>query len=77
MFTKTSKRAEGVPPRDKALLASDTRFRILADTTASAMFTCWGEQLMLRMADRDLYRMKRRGRNTVRSEGTDRFASIC
>jgi hypothetical protein len=38
---------------------SDAKFRILAATTASAMFTCWGERLLLRMADRELYRMKR------------------
>jgi len=71
MFARTIER-----PRDKTLLASDTRFRILADTTASAMSTCWGEQLLLRMADRELYRMKRRGGKTVRSEETDKYASI-
>ena len=72
MFTRTTER-----PRDKTLRESDTKFRILADTTASARFTCWGEQLLLRMADRELYRMKRRGGNIVRSEATDRYASIC
>ena len=45
---------------------------MLADTTASAMFTCWGERLLLCMADRELRRMKSRGRKTVRTEETDR-----
>jgi uncharacterized membrane protein YeaQ/YmgE (transglycosylase-associated protein family) len=40
---------------------SDAKFRVLADTTASATFTCWGERLLLRMADREWYRMKRCG----------------
>jgi hypothetical protein len=50
MFTRTRERAERVPPRGKALRASDTRFRILAGTTTSAMFICWRERLLLRMA---------------------------
>jgi hypothetical protein len=77
MFTKTRGRAAKVSLRDKSLRVSDAKFRVLADTTASAMFTCWGERLLLRMADRELYRMKRRGGNTVTSKETDKFASIC
>ena len=78
MFTKTRGRAAKVSLRDKCLRVSDAKFRVLADTTtASAMFTCWGERLLLRMADRELYRMKCRGGNTVTSQETDRFASIC
>ena len=38
---------------------SDATFRLLADTTAFAKFTYWGERLLLRMADREWYRMKR------------------
>jgi hypothetical protein len=49
MFIKTRERAEMVPPRDKALRASDAKFRILAGTTTSAMFTCWRERLLLQM----------------------------
>jgi hypothetical protein len=40
---------------------SDATFRLLADTTAFAKFTYWGERLLLRMADREWYRMKRCG----------------
>jgi hypothetical protein len=36
------------------------------------MFTCWGERLLLRTADRELRRMKRRGGETVRNEETDK-----
>ncbi len=76
MFTKTRGRAAKVRLRDKSLRVSDAEFRMLADTTASAMFTCWGERLLLRMADRELRRMKNRRGKTVRSEETDRYASI-
>ena len=71
MFTKTRGRAPKVRLRDKSLRVSDAKFRMLADTTASGMFTCWGERLLLRMADRELRRMKSRGAKTVRSEVTD------
>jgi hypothetical protein len=76
MFTKTRLRAAKVPLLDKYLRVSDAKFRMLADTTASAMVTCWGERLLLRMADRELSRMKSRGGKTVRSEETDKYASI-
>ena len=39
---------------------SDAKFRTLAETTASAIFICWGERLLLRIADRELNRMKSR-----------------
>jgi len=76
MFPKTRGPAAKVALRDKSLGVSDAKFRMLADTTAAAMFTCWGERLLLRMADRELRRMKSRGAKTVRSEETDRYASI-
>jgi hypothetical protein len=49
---------------------------MLASTTESAMFTCWGERLLLRMADRELRRMKNRGGKTVSTEETDKYVSI-
>ena len=52
--------------RDQTLRVRATRSRILADITPSAMFTCWGERLLLRMADSEFYRMKRRGATTLR-----------
>ncbi len=61
MLTKTRERAEEVPLRDKALRASDAEFRTLAETTPSAMFICWGERLLLRIADRELHVMKSYG----------------
>ena len=76
MFTKTGERAAKVLLRDKSLRASDAKFRMLADTTASPMFTCWGERLLLRMADRELYRMKTRGGKTARTEEAGKYASI-
>jgi hypothetical protein len=75
MFTKPRERVEGLPLRDKALRASDTKFRMLATTTASARFTCWGERLLLRVADRELRRIKSRGGKTVTPEQT--YARIC
>ena len=65
MFTKTRGRAAKVLLRDKSLRASDAKFRILAATSASRMFTCWGQRLLLRTADRELRRMKSRGERTV------------
>jgi hypothetical protein len=76
MVTKTRERVPGLLPRDKALRASDTKFRMLASTTESAMFTCWGERLLLRMADRELRRMKNRGGKTISTEETDKYVSI-
>ena len=76
MFIKTREDAEEMPLRDKVLRASDTRFRIFAGTTASEMFTCWGERLLLRMADRELQRMKSQRGKTVRTEVTYQYASI-
>jgi hypothetical protein len=76
MFTKPRERVEGLPLRDKALRASDTKFRSLASTTESAMFTCWGERLLLRVADRELGRIKSYGGKTVRPGQTDKYASI-
>jgi len=76
MFTKTRGLAEKVTLRDKSLRVSDAKFRMLADTPTAAMVTCWGERLLLRMADRELRRMKSRGGKPVRSEETDRYASI-
>ena len=76
MFTRTRERAGSVAPRDKALWASDTEFRILAGTATFAIFTCWGERLLIRMTDRELHRMKSRGGKTVRTEETDKYASI-
>jgi hypothetical protein len=76
MFTKTRGLAEKVALRDKSLRVSDTKFRMLADSTAGAMFTCWGERLLLRMADRELRRIKNRRGETARSEVTARYASI-
>jgi hypothetical protein len=76
MFTKPRERVEGLPLRDKALRASDTKFRMLATTTESAMFTCWGERLLLRVADRELSRIKTRGGRTVRPEQKDRYSSV-
>ena len=76
MFTRTREHAQGLPPRDKALRASDTEFRRLASTTESAMFICWGERLLLRMADCELRRIKSRGRKTVRTEETDEYGSL-
>jgi hypothetical protein len=61
MLTRTRKRADQVPLRDKALRESDAKFRTLAETATSATFTCWGERLLLRIADRELCRMKGRG----------------
>jgi hypothetical protein len=68
MFTKTGVWAQKVPLRDEALRESDARCRILADISASAMFTCWGERLMLRMADCELYRMKKLGKFSEQRE---------
>jgi hypothetical protein len=77
MFTTTTRGlAEKVPLQDKSLRVSDAKFRTLADTTAAALFTCWGERLLLRMADRELRRMKSRGAKTVKSEEPERYASI-
>jgi hypothetical protein len=78
MFTKLRERVEGLPLRDKALRASDIKFRMLATTTESAMFTCWGERLLLRVADRELSRIKKTAvGKTVRSEQTATYARIC
>ena len=77
MFTKPRERVEGLPLRDKALRASDTKFRMLAATTESGMFTCWGERLLLRVADRELRRIKSRGGKTVTPEQTATYARIC
>jgi hypothetical protein len=74
MFTKPRERAARLPLRDKALRASDTKFRMLATTTESAMFTCWGERLLLRVADLELRRIKNR-RGTP--EQTATYARIC
>jgi hypothetical protein len=76
MFAKPRERVEGLPLRDKALRASDTKFRMLATTTESAMFTCWGERLLLRVADRELRRIKNRRGKTVRGEETGRYVGI-
>ena len=76
MFTKTRGLAEKVPLRDKSLRVSDAKFRMSVDTTAGAMFTCWGERLLLRMADRELRRIKNRRGKTARREVTARYASI-
>ena len=76
MFTKTRGRATKVRLRDKSLRVSDAKFCILADATAPAMFTCWGERLLLRIADRELCRMKSRGGKTVKTEETDKYTSI-
>jgi hypothetical protein len=77
MFTKPRERVDGLPLRDKALRASDTKFRMLATTTESAMFTCWGERLLLRVADRELRRIKSRGGKTVTTEQPATYARIC
>jgi hypothetical protein len=76
MVTKPRERVEGLPLRDKALRASDTKFRMLATTTESAMFTCWGERLLLRVADRELRRIKSRSGKTVTPKQTATYARI-
>jgi hypothetical protein len=50
----------------------DALSRMLAGTSVSRTFTCWGERLLLWTADRELRRMKRRGGETVRNEETDK-----
>ena len=52
--------------RDKALRARNTQSRILAATAPAAMSRCWGERLLLRMADNELRRMKRPGAKSLR-----------
>jgi hypothetical protein len=68
MFQKTRQLAANTPLRDTSLRARDATSRMLADTTASRMFACWGQRLLLRIADRELRRMKRPGGRTVRAE---------
>jgi hypothetical protein len=70
MFQKTRQLAANRALRDRSLRAKDGTSRILAATTASRMFSCWGQRLLLRAADRELHRMKRRGAKTVRNEET-------
>jgi hypothetical protein len=65
MLTNTRKPTEEVPLRDKALRESDAKFRTSAEATASAIFICWGERLLLQIADRELYRMKSRNRENL------------
>ena len=61
MFQKTRQLAANTPLRDTSLRARDATSRMLADITASRMFSSWGQRLLLRTADRELRRMKRRG----------------
>jgi hypothetical protein len=76
MLPKIREHADEPALRDKSLRESEANFRTLAETTPSAMFTCWGVHLLLRTADRELRRMKSRGGKTVRTEETDKYASI-
>jgi hypothetical protein len=63
MFQKTRQLATNRPLRDRSLRAKDGTSYILAETTASRMFSCWGQHLLLRTADRELRRMKTRCEN--------------
>jgi hypothetical protein len=68
MFQKTRQLAASAPLRDTSLRARDATSRMLGDTTASRRSSSWGQRLLLRTADRELRRMKRRGGKTVRNE---------
>jgi hypothetical protein len=70
MVEKTSELAAKAPLRDTALRARDALSRKLAGTSVSRTFSCWGERLLLRTADREMRRMRRRGGETVRNEET-------
>jgi hypothetical protein len=72
MFQKTRQLAANKPLRDRSLRARDATSRMFADTTPSRMFSCWGQRLLLRTADREMRRMRRRGGETVRNEETDK-----
>jgi hypothetical protein len=74
MFQKTRQLAANTPLRDTSLRARDATSRMLADITASRMFSSWGQRLLLRTADRELRRMKRRGGKTVRNEENGRVS---
>lgn len=72
MFEKTSELAPKAPLRDMALRARDSLSVKLAGTSVSRAFSCWGERLLLRTADREMRRMRRCGGETVRNEETDK-----
>lgn len=54
--TKTCEKK--VPLRDRALRESEASFRTLVEADPIAFPLCWGEQLLLRVADQELQGMK-------------------
>jgi diguanylate cyclase (GGDEF)-like protein/PAS domain S-box-containing protein len=79
VLPETTARAAGfVAARIRKRLAKDTQQPPLSATIGVAGYPQDGETIeaLLRTADRDLYRMKNRGGKTVRTEETDKYASI-
>jgi diguanylate cyclase (GGDEF)-like protein len=74
----TARAAVFVAARIRKRLAKDTQQPPLSATIGVAGYPQDGETIeaLLRTADRELYRMKNRGGKTVRTEKTERYASI-